>query len=136
MTGVSFRKRFSASLSITKLVTPGSVTSVLSPGSGSGRAGPAPGEQHTLVDMGAVAKEETKAKMEKAYEGRDKRGLRPNVKRTASKKGICGEYDREGKYQKCGMPGLPQRSNLFCQQCRRYFHLPCFFAAHACTFMK
>mmetsp|Transcript_40297 Transcript_40297/g.106753 ORF Transcript_40297/g.106753 Transcript_40297/m.106753 type:complete len:87 (+) Transcript_40297:610-870(+) len=86
--------------------------------------------------MAIVAKETYDAALEAAYAKRDRRGPKPNVKRKAPARGLCGEYDRFGKFQKCELPGYSERSSLFCQQCRRYFHLPCFFASHYCGKMR
>lgn len=82
--------------------------------------------------MSAVAAAANRAAKEKAYEGRDKRGRPPKIQKKEGNRGKCGQYDKEGKFVLCGLPNLPPRSPLFCQQCKRYYHLPCFQATHYC----
>jgi hypothetical protein len=128
---VRFRKKSTTDLSIASaLRRPSSPSSIVAPHSSGAAA--SHGEAHTLIDMGMVALVETAAAVDAAYENRSNRGRRPNVKRVSPKRGLCGEYDREGKFQKCGLEHASERSTLFCQQCKRYYHLPCFQSAQVC----
>lgn len=88
-------------------------------------------KQHVLKDMYADALAKFKA------EQVPKRG-RPSKKRKTFTygRGYCGEYDvNTGKFRRCGLVGEDSRSALMCQQCKRYFHLSCFFAHHYCGLM-
>ena len=134
--GISFRKRFSAPLALAKLITsPESASSVL----GKPRSYVSPphtAPPHTLVDTAAMAKAERKCAMEDAYRKRDRRGQPPNIGRKQPRRGLCGEYDGSGKFQRCGLSGYSPSSTLFCVQCKRYFHLPCFMDCHKCHLMQ
>lgn len=75
------------------------------------------GEKHKLVDMGKVAMAETQEKMKKR---------KRDVKRVSRCSGKCA-FDR------CPGAPLPKRSQLRCDKCEKYFHLPCFFECHECS---
>ena len=47
-------------------------------------------------------------------------------RRRCCKRGVCAL-----KNDGCGIQ-KPKRSSLYCRQCRKYFHLACFFSTHSC----
>lgn len=71
-------------------------------------------------------------------EGEKKKRGRPKKIKAAKhldhRRGLCGEFNDEGEFVVCGR--RPRRSSYFCKQCKRYFHLPCYFKAHYATLMK
>ena len=73
---------------------------------------------HRLVDMGRLAREGAKRW------GVTKKSQRKKGK--SIKKGVCGLKGNGCNIMK------PKRSPLRCRQCKKYFHLECFFKCHQC----
>lgn len=51
-------------------------------------------------------------------------------------RGHCGEMNKQGKFKKCGLASASPRTDLYCEKCKRYYHLECFFKAHYCRLMQ
>lgn len=80
-------------------------------------------EKHVLINMYEVAK----AKALKRKVGRPSK-----KKKLIYGRGLCAGNGREtnGNLKPCNVPGLGKRPSTFCQQCRQYYHLQCFFKSH------
>jgi len=137
--GVSFRRRFCAPLALARVLSSpscGEAASLVGSASAAARSPQPSMALHTVIDTAELAKADHRRCVEEAYAQRDRRGRPPNIPRVHPKRGVCGEYDSNGKFQKCGLAHYSERSTLFCVQCKRYYHLPCLWTTHACHFKQ
>lgn len=90
--------------------------------------------QHVLTDQLHLKKEIASDKIAKRKRGRPPK---EESRRLQVHHGVCGTYNYVlGKFVPCAKRNLPKTSRLFCNQCNRYYHLPCFFDTHFCKFMQ
>lgn len=87
-------------------------------------------QHHNLVDLYQEARE--------SGESAKKVKGRPRKKKKALQygRGQCGEVDTRGNFHKCGLKGAPKRTSYFCEHCRKFYHLKCFFKTHFCRLMQ
>mmetsp|Transcript_32864 Transcript_32864/g.68899 ORF Transcript_32864/g.68899 Transcript_32864/m.68899 type:complete len:217 (+) Transcript_32864:283-933(+) len=83
---------------------------------------------HVLVDVNL----ELKAVTQRQGRGRPSKKAQKRIDR----RGMCGSYDNLGSFVQCGRANVPKRTSLFCQECKRYFHLQCYFEHHYSCQMK
>lgn len=89
-------------------------------------------KQHTLIDLYKHYKGEEMEQAAVKKRGRPKN----SCKGMQRSRGYCGTVDELNKFQKCQRSDEAQRTPLFCQCCKRFYHLPCFFESHFCVLMK
>lgn len=90
-------------------------------------------KHHVLVDLYAHFKEQEHEQTANRKPGRPKKVDRKGTQR---RRGYCGTIDGLNQFHKCKRYKLAQRTPYFCQQCKRFFHLPCFFDTHYSVEMK
>lgn len=88
-------------------------------------------EHHVLVDLYAKAVDAT-------VQAKKSRVGRPPLKepRVKYRRGYCGKLDRQGNRVKCKLHKPNERIALFCEECRLFYHMPCFFEKHFCGIMR
>mmetsp|Transcript_7682 Transcript_7682/g.11647 ORF Transcript_7682/g.11647 Transcript_7682/m.11647 type:complete len:249 (+) Transcript_7682:451-1197(+) len=130
----SYRRRLSKNLRAARLAQAPSACSLLTYRTPSGGSSSTAGlaEHHILVDLYKATALEAAAQKAKRSRGRPKKVEHP----PSFGRGYCGVYNSQGVFAKCGLPDHSDRTSLFCQTCRQYYHLPCFMQQHFCRYMK
>lgn len=121
--GITFRRRVNDDIvSHPRFAMTPSLSSVQDISSSASKVSGKKEAGHVLVDLYAKAVEE----QAKPKKGRPRK-LKPKVK---FRRGHCGRRGKDGKRVPCPLHKKQGRSALFCEQCRAFYHMPCFFEQH------